>query len=433
MAIDAGIYQNFLRPPKTVQEYDNEAMQAQDNALSLQAKRMQMGELQRKQADDDLFRNTARGFGPDSSANYNALLKAGLVPQAQAYQKSVAEARDKTADADKKQSEIIDARLRQSASLLSNVRTPEQYLAWHEGNHSDPVLGPLLASRGITADQARKNIMEELQKPGGFEQLIQKSALGLDAFYNKIQEDARIAETGRHNLSTERTAQGQLGVAQGNLGVARERLKFDKEQPKGQIVQTDNGPVLVDPRTGDGRVVNGPDGQPLTGLTKPLNDSQSKALLFGSRAREANKVLAELEKSGTSASVPGSRAPIIGGVIGALQGGNQQSLDQAKRDFMTAVLRRESGASIAPSEFDTADKQYFPQIGDSAQVKAQKARNRQLVIDGILTEVPEKQRGTLSSPQVQPASGAPKIGTVEDGHRFKGGNPADPKNWEKVK
>lgn len=42
----------------------------------------------------------------------------------------------------------------------------------------------------------------------------------------------------------------------------------------------------------------------------------------------------------------------------------------------------------------------------------------------------------LTMPQpasAQPAPfGAPAVGTIEDGYRFKGGNPADPNNWERV-
>ena len=45
-----------------------------------------------------------------------------------------------------------------------------------------------------------------------------------------------------------------------------------------------------------------------------------------------------------------------------------------------------------------------------------------------------------TSSQLKPRGGAtqtsgqaPKAGTIEDGHRFKGGDPSNPSNWEKVK
>ena len=60
-----------------------------------------------------------------------------------------------------------------------------------------------------------------------------------------------------------------------------------------------------------------------------------------------------------------------------------QRFDQARRDFVNAILRRESGAVIADSEFENANKQYFPQPGDSPEVIAQKRRNRRNAIEGI--------------------------------------------------
>lgn len=56
---------------------------------------------------------------------------------------------------------------------------------------------------------------------------------------------------------------------------------------------------------------------------------------------------------------------------------NLQMLDQAKRNFISANLRKESGAAISDQEYSNEDKKYFPQPGDSEGVIAQKARARQ--------------------------------------------------------
>ena len=52
----------------------------------------------------------------------------------------------------------------------------------------------------------------------------------------------------------------------------------------------------------------------------------------------------------------------------------------AKSNFITAVLRKESGAALLPSEFETEDFKYFPQPGDTEATIEQKriARNTAL-------------------------------------------------------
>ena len=80
------------------------------------------------------------------------------------------------------QSALVDSKLKQSRQFLDNVTTPEQYLAWHEANHADPVLGPLLSSRGVTAESARAQIDKALSQPGGFEQMLNQSKLGVEKF-----------------------------------------------------------------------------------------------------------------------------------------------------------------------------------------------------------------------------------------------------------
>ncbi len=124
---------------------------------------------------------------------------------------------------------------------------------------------------------------------------------------------------------------------------------------------------------------------------KPLNESQGNAVLFGSRAAVADQVLQDLEGNVSAAGIAASRfaenAPVIGGLTGAISNTvlseDAQRVKQAQRDFVNAVLRKESGASIAPSEFANAIQQYFPAAGDRPEVIKQKRQNRATALAGL--------------------------------------------------
>lgn len=154
--------------------------------------------------------------------------------------------------------------------------------------------------------------------------------------------------------------------------------------------------ILINKSTGLARPATTVDGQAIQQKDKALTDGQSKAVLFGSRMQESNKILNELSGKGTIMSIPGAQTEYgIGSAVNFMSSEPQQQLEQAKRDFINAVLRRESGATIQPIEFDGANKQYFPQPGEGAAVQKQKANNRAIAIRGMQAEIPPAQRDAL--------------------------------------
>lgn len=175
-------------------------------------------------------------------------------------------------------------------------------------------------------------------------------------------------------------------------------------------------PVFFQPDKGGGKPAIIPGVAPPAKEEKPLTEGQAKAVLFSSRMQAADKIMADLAKSGTNVSIPGAtRNNVIGDVITAASPAAQQQLVQAKRDFVNAVLRRESGAVISPEEFANAERQYFPQVGDSAQVIEQKSRNRKSAIAGMRADVPQGRQGEVDAI----AGGANKAPAVTDFTGFK--------------
>jgi len=131
---------------------------------------------------------------------------------------------------------------------------------------------------------------------------------------------------------------------------------------------------------------------PLDVNQKNLTGVQNTALGFGRRTLESGKIISGLEnnianKSGwESLKQRGEEWAVGGTTTNALVSKEFQQFDQAKRNFINATLRRESGAVISPEEFENATIQYFPIPGDKPENVEQKRKNREMITQNLLGE-----------------------------------------------
>ena len=146
------------------------------------------------------------------------------------------------------------------------------------------------------------------------------------------------------------------------------------------VIDTATGqPVLVQPSQTGGppSVVQG--FAPIPSNAPPMNEGQANAAGFADRI---NSALPSLERFSPPRSAIVAEGLPLGLGSSQLTDKDQQFF-QAERNFITAVLRRESGAAIAPSEFESARRQYIPQPGDGPETLKQKARERRLALENM--------------------------------------------------
>jgi len=102
----------------------------------------------------------------------------------------------------KNQTELLDAALKQSRSFLDTLNpadptAPARYIAWHEANHADPIIGPALKARGVTVEQSRAQIQDAIAKgPQAFADLINGSKLGTEKFMELNKPTTSVVDQG---------------------------------------------------------------------------------------------------------------------------------------------------------------------------------------------------------------------------------------------
>lgn len=202
-----------------------------------------------------------------------------------------------------------------------------------------------------------------------FEQKDAMAAMGrtVDSMINEEIERQKLA-----NDTSRTTAQNAASYAQAAAARASAaRPAGGMRAPSGYqyVIGEDGQPSL--------QVIPGGPQDP---MMKPLTDEQAKAAGFASRLRDADTRLwregvQEELKSGYNTTF--EHTPVF---ANAIVTDKFQVGDQARRDFLNAQLRRESGAVIGPSEFDSGQKQYFPEYADKEDVLLNKAASRKQAI-----------------------------------------------------
>ena len=112
-----------------------------------------------------------------------------------------------------------------------------------------------------------------------------------------------------------------------------------------------------------------------------MTEGQANSATYADRVFEVNAALESMDPAVMTDTVQHAYSLSPGGNY--LMTPEYQQYEQLKRNFVNAVLRKESGAVISDAEFANAEKQYFPAPGDSPEVIAQKAKNRATVAQGL--------------------------------------------------
>ena len=112
---------------------------------------------------------------------------------------------------------------------------------------------------------------------------------------------------------------------------------------------------------------------------KDLTEGQANSLGFASRMMLNEGTINDVVGRGYR---PGGLTE-FGFTPERLRSDDRKIYDAAKENWISAALRKESGAAIGKDEYAAADRQYFPQPGDSDKVLKQKANLRSTVFKSM--------------------------------------------------
>lgn len=371
MPIDTGIYAQ-IQQPKIDSPIAGLAQMAQLQHLQSQGKLADLtyAEKQREIADQQGVRDALIGAGGDTKAATTALMSKGFYKPALEIGKAQTEQQKQQADIGKTKSD--------TAKIDHETATHQFELAGQLASSwaQDPTITPQRIQAGLAAAVNSKIVSPEIYQAKIAElQNVGQDPASLNAWAKGTLAQVMKAKDSMALMEADANAKLQAKTSTENNAATNATSSANNAATN---ETTRRGQDLTNARAKD--------------QLKAPTEFQGKSAGYGARAEQADKIITSLEGNYSPAAINSKVSvegtPLVGGILGAATNkfalsANDQRAEQAQRDFVNAVLRQESGASISASEFDNARRQYFPQPGDSKDVLTQKAQNRKLAIQGF--------------------------------------------------
>jgi hypothetical protein len=438
--IDTSIYNNLLRAPKSIAEYDAEAMAGQQNKLALEQNKLamqmsqaKMGEYQRgidqENALGQAYKASTGADGKiDRNKLYTSVAQSGQGAKLPGIQKGFSDQDKADLEAGKAKLEAGLKQYEAMAQIMSGVRDQASYDAARQ--QAMQVMGPDAAARippvynpaEVAAGRLRamgiKDQMEMHYKEVAAELANKKHTLDVDQFGEvKRNNQATTAQSNTNSLRT--AASAAAGRAQSDRH-HNDREGRERSAPRGQVIQTEDGMMLVDPTTGQARPVTA-GGAPVQPKLKMIPASANNAIVANKQSMSVlDKTIALLE--GKNALLEGkNQGGQVGdsaatGVKGYLPQQMLNAIDPKGVDARAGVadigslkIHDRSGAAVTASESPRL-MPFIPTATDSnatALKKLKRLREEADTESTALGEIYSKEQGYRNKSPAKPeAAGA---------------------------
>ena len=319
----------------------------------------------------------------------------------------------------------------------------------------------------IAGSKALYDYLGVAKDPRSFSQLRSEAeAMGLDVSRVPQTYDPLWVETTRdgalgytkylENLRQNQTLdvqKRQVAVSEGRLAFDKDVEKWKRENPEFDIKDTNLGLVAVNKRTGALKPIIY-NGQVVSGAAKssdPRVDEQNTAFNAKRVLNSAQRIAAAVKRNPEAMSAGALEAaargvPLIGECAAAfIRSEDRQIVEQNYEGIIDALLFMATGAAYNKEQREATINEIKPLFTDKAGALADKRGKLAEYIEAAKIKsgrawTPELDQamnvvlGMYGTPQGETAAGTgPQVGTVENGYRFKGGDPSNPASWEKVK